>query len=414
MWLKGKHVLDGADGLWRIHDSIYDLSDFISSHPGGPQWISITKGTDITEAFETHHLHGVAETLLPKYFVKKADSLRNSPFTFKEEGFYKTLKTKVQSKLPEIPKNVRRKSDVIIDSLFLALLITSPICSWLWTKNLSLGGILTIVVSFILSGLSTAAHNYFHRGDNWRMYLFNIMGFSYEDWRISHALSHHLHTNTINDLEISMLEPFLQYLPSREKPIWAQMAIFYYPFIFAASPIGLLVMELFTAIKDKDSKNLKWANLIQFFLPAWMWMLGGLSLPWTILLWIVILLIASYIFMMFGLTAGHHSHQNFFDGDIPRDMYYDWGLHQLDTLVERVEYDDNHFKSLTRFGYHALHHYFPTLDHAELKYLYPTFLEHCEKFGVEFRTSTYYKSFISHSKQLLRKRLNNFKEKKTL
>lgn len=34
---------DKADGLWRIHNTIYDLNDFIKSHPGGSDWIELTK-----------------------------------------------------------------------------------------------------------------------------------------------------------------------------------------------------------------------------------------------------------------------------------------------------------------------------------------------------------------------------------
>lgn len=42
-WMKSKKLQDGAEDLWRIHDELYDLSEFISKHPGGSQWISLTK-----------------------------------------------------------------------------------------------------------------------------------------------------------------------------------------------------------------------------------------------------------------------------------------------------------------------------------------------------------------------------------
>lgn len=42
-WIKSKQLQDGAEDLWRIHDSLYDMTDFIKSHPGGSQWILITK-----------------------------------------------------------------------------------------------------------------------------------------------------------------------------------------------------------------------------------------------------------------------------------------------------------------------------------------------------------------------------------
>ena len=51
-FLEGKKTDDGAEGLWRIKDKLYDLVDWINIHPGGAEWINLTRGTDITEAFE--------------------------------------------------------------------------------------------------------------------------------------------------------------------------------------------------------------------------------------------------------------------------------------------------------------------------------------------------------------------------
>ena len=58
-----------------MHDGLYNLDDFISKvedqsftkekqlfenlqHPGGPQWLTNTRGHDITEAFEAAHIFG--------------------------------------------------------------------------------------------------------------------------------------------------------------------------------------------------------------------------------------------------------------------------------------------------------------------------------------------------------------------
>lgn len=42
-WLKSKRQQDDAEKLWRIHNSLYDLTDFIQYHPGGSDWLSLTK-----------------------------------------------------------------------------------------------------------------------------------------------------------------------------------------------------------------------------------------------------------------------------------------------------------------------------------------------------------------------------------
>lgn len=43
-------------GMWAIDGKMYNLEKFIQKHPGGPSWIQMTKGHDITVLFRTHHL----------------------------------------------------------------------------------------------------------------------------------------------------------------------------------------------------------------------------------------------------------------------------------------------------------------------------------------------------------------------
>lgn len=42
-WLEAKQKEDGAEGMWRIHDDLYDFTEFIKRHPGGPDWLKMTK-----------------------------------------------------------------------------------------------------------------------------------------------------------------------------------------------------------------------------------------------------------------------------------------------------------------------------------------------------------------------------------
>lgn len=51
-FLDARSKVDGAEELWRIRNGLYDLRDFIKSHPGGAEWLRLTKGTDVTELFE--------------------------------------------------------------------------------------------------------------------------------------------------------------------------------------------------------------------------------------------------------------------------------------------------------------------------------------------------------------------------
>ena len=99
---EGKRKDDGVPPhLHRIHDHYYDLRDFAKLHPGGERWISLTRGTDITELFETHHLNFArVSRMLPAFLADEEAGgppplPRNSPFTFDDDGFYATLRAKV-------------------------------------------------------------------------------------------------------------------------------------------------------------------------------------------------------------------------------------------------------------------------------------------------------------------------------
>lgn len=74
---------------------------------------------------------------------------------------------------------MQRKSDNLTDSLLILFLLLSPLSSWMWTRSYVIGAVLTVLNGYVLSSLTTCAHNYFHQANNWRMYLFNFGGLSY-------------------------------------------------------------------------------------------------------------------------------------------------------------------------------------------------------------------------------------------
>lgn len=110
--------------------ALYDLTPFLSHHPGGREWLEVTRGTDITEAFEAYHPsqanpHEIPPNglgLLPRtvarspancspapqskvqpvlatFYERPADGPRPSPFTFEPSGFYKTLQARAEQVL---------------------------------------------------------------------------------------------------------------------------------------------------------------------------------------------------------------------------------------------------------------------------------------------------------------------------
>lgn len=97
----------------------------------------------------------------------------------------------------------------------------------------------------------------------------------------------------------------------------------------------------------------------------------------------------------------------------------DWGVFQLDAVLDRKDITGSHFLVLTNFGDHALHHLFPTIDHGLLEHLYPVFKKTCKQFGVEWRASSQIESTKGQFLQLINttpnkvepgsRKFNNFK-----
>ncbi|XP_026496872.2 cytochrome b5-related protein-like [Vanessa tameamea] len=397
-WLKGKAMDDGAEGFWRVHDRLYDLTEFVQNHPGGEEWLELTKDTDITEAFECHHIKTIAEKILQNFYVRDAKTPRNSPFTFKEDGFFKTLKKNVREELEKIPKDTSKYTDMITDGLLITCLLTSALsCS---ASNYWLVMASYIVASVSLAGSVVASHNYIHRRSNWRMYIFNLSLWSYRDFRVSHVLSHHLYPNTLMDLEISAFEPLIKFNPRRDKPFYAKFTILVefltFPLFFIFNFIRRFLLNFLC--EGFFENHYRWHDGVGFLLPAWMYLISGASLYDVFIMWLWIICTGSLTFFTIGSNAAHHHPKIFKDGDQISDVTPDWGMHELEAVMDRPDINDNHFKVMTFFGHHALHHLFPTLDHAVLKYLYPVFLENCKKFRANFRLTSQLDLFLGQIK----------------
>jgi len=176
-WLDGRRIDDGAEGLWRIHDKLYDFKDFIARHPGGSQWLEVTEGIDITEQFESHHISKLAESLLPKFYVRDCVEPRNYKITFKADGFYKTLQKRVAGKLKFLDQAPKQKSKLYSDLMLMSTVLLSIIAVRMESFFVA------SIASFFLCCCVLIAHNFLHQRDNWRMYMTNLSLGSYREWR---------------------------------------------------------------------------------------------------------------------------------------------------------------------------------------------------------------------------------------
>jgi fatty acid desaturase len=140
--------------------------------------------------------------------------------------------------------------------------------------------------------------------------------------------------------------------------------------------------------------------LLLLALPAMMFTFGN-SNVWTVLkMWMFIVMLAGVFYGFVGLSAGHHHTLAFHDGDTMKSM--DFGVYQLAATIDRNDVKDSLFLTLTSFGHHILHHFFPTLDHAFLPQLQETFVSTCREFEADFRELPWWELIAGQFKQLTR------------
>lgn len=148
-----------------------------------------------------------------------------------------------------------------------------------------------------------------------------------------------------------------------------------------------------------------WHDLLCLSLPLSMYMCSSYSFLWCVRQWLCITALASFAFCVIGLNAAHHDPRIYHEGDVSREDR-DWGLYQVDTIIDRGDLKGSQFLVLTHFGEHALHHLFPTLDHGILPQLYPVLYETLDEFKCELRECTHFEHIIGQHKQLLRTKTN--------
>ncbi|XP_050457097.1 cytochrome b5-related protein-like isoform X2 [Cataglyphis hispanica] len=393
-FLEARRKIDGAEGLWRIENKIYDLETFAKLHPGGEEWIRLTKGTDITELFQSHHITDKAERLLPKFYIREATTQRSVPLTFLSDGFYRTFKRRAFEALKNV--NFHRSSmttDLIIDSLMVMTFALSLAAAFAHSYAI------IVFASIFLTLTTVAAHNYFHMKDNFRMYYFDLSMLSSKNWRISHVMSHHMYTNTLWDYEIYIVEPFLQWIPRKDKSYFASLIS------KIISPIVWMLLFLVEGFKRyylvfNEYRVFEFRDFVPFVLPLLMSLVAPKILV-ALKLWLIMLLISSALFGLIGFNAAHHHPDIFHDGDIYRDDL-DWGLLEMDSVRDRKVIDDSIFLALTNFGSHTLHHLLPTVDHHYLHLCMPAFLQTCKEFGLNSDKWTQWELIKGQFRQLAR------------
>lgn len=90
----------------------------------------------------------------------------------------------------------------------------------------------------------------------------------------------------------------------------------------------------------------------------------------------------------------------------------DFGIFQMNAVIDRNDIKENKFLNLAMFGHHTLHHMFPTLDHALLPKLNQLFAATCKEFEMQLREHPWWPLIVGQFQQLQRDKTITLKQMK--
>eukprot|EP00928_Gymnodinium_smaydae_P013834 TRINITY_DN15019_c0_g4_i1.p1 TRINITY_DN15019_c0_g4~~TRINITY_DN15019_c0_g4_i1.p1 ORF type:complete len:821 (+),score=96.95 TRINITY_DN15019_c0_g4_i1:51-2513(+) len=388
-WLKEKAQMDsrrgGADGdLWMVHGKWYDLSKFVESHPGGPDWIRLTKGQDVTEAFEVHHLNKEKTwKVLKSLYVKDAASEYTGRYAWSEDGFTATLHRRVAahfgvgegSSHKGLPPTGPTKEFLGLCAFAVSVHFLSFLLL-LWCPRWPLA----IVAGFTLQSFHGIGHNFLHMADNMWMYCYDFCGWKHHKHRISHALSHHLFPNTMMDLEFP--EPY-SYTCTANAGKNSRWVVLLGPWGMWSGPLRDIFQLWWGLAFGKEEWRKEYAiNMIQL----------GLLMAASPLYGLALFCVMHFVCGFCIECAGFGLHRSIFCWSAGDDnAKFDYAEHCLAATADH-EVDMPLASALYLFqilNNHGIHHIFPTLDKSRTYEIMPLFRETCKEFGVPWVEHTW-------------------------
>ena len=378
LWIKDKITNDNLPDskLWRVNNSLYDLTPYLKKHPGGVHWLETTQGMDVTDFYESFHLdQSKTSKILEKYKVSEITTERCTMYKFEPNGFYKTLQRRVLRTLGSDYK----KTHFPQHCLHWFITIACVLCFIIGIKVKSVP--IVIFGGLLLAAAMGTSHSLLHRKNSLSQYVFDLSGFSMTGWRVSHSISHHTYPNTAWDIEMAPF-PMLELLNDKQSFKSAKITFLVYHVLIL---VGLPVQALIPIIANPFISTATFFKIFEF---GYCYLACG-SLKSALYWYLLFHISASYTFLLQSMNAAHHHSSMFHDNSSDekvREQFkkkVDFGWFQLQATKDRKETVKKWWLSPLVFGDHQLHHLFPTIDAGWLPRLYPVFEKTCREFGYE-------------------------------
>lgn len=401
-----KEARDPA-ALWFIDGEAYDLGLFAERHPGGREALRLACGTNCTELFRSHHLlGGPSRALLSRHRVdvdrrdpRVIELLAQSPFTFAEEGFYKTIARRARDYF----RRTKQKTTagfwwqlLSVAAIVATALLTIPafVTGSIWAAA-ALG--LLRGVTAVGPGHGMSHFSVFPRG-NWNSTLFRLaspfLASTWTIWTNSHVRSHHVATLTAADLQDHY--PLKRVRAQLRHRVWHRAQHWYvWPIYLFALPLWALqdflasVTSLFQGSCSRFSFARRLENVVAigFNLALFHGLPFVFLEPMTALCVVLVSAAVASPIVVLQIVVNHEVPET--TAATPTGDPVDWGTHQVQT--------SHNFAVGSRLALHLSgglnmqveHHLFPSVHYRHYPALGEIVRDACAEFGLPYHESAH-------------------------
>ena len=362
---------------YKIHDKLYDLTDFVKVHPGGTEMFNYLKtDSNITPMIYSYHKNpkNILEILeiLPKYEVSLTDytlhetlyhTLHESNYSYDK---YCELKELVYHNMNEKKIPVYWSNKEIAYNAFMVCIYLGLWGYCIWNVSyLSIFLLTFYIVGFNALVFHETAHytGFKNQKINKMISSFIVYPFmSVDEWKERHNYLHHSFTNTEYDKDFDNSKFILRHSNKHVHHIHHRFQYLYASILFILN--GYNTAILFIKIKDYGSL------LGVIFLYYWFGMINALVLFGSIGFITTFISNLSHI-QHECIQINTENKNDFLYNQVSSSMNY-----RTDDVITR----------LISFGLDIQieHHLFPTIPHSSLRKIQPIVREYCHKNNIPY------------------------------
>jgi linoleoyl-CoA desaturase len=368
--------------MYKIHDKLYDLTDFVKIHPGGQDMFNNLKtNTNITPMLYTYHKNpkNILTTILPKYEVPMSTDINlDTNYTYDK---YCELKKLVYSEIQE--KKIPfywSNTEIVYNAFMLSLYFGVWVYCFWNSSNLSYWWM--VLLAFMNNGIcnlifhETAHHCGFKNqtiNNCLTMCTYPLMVVRF--WKYKHNFLHHSFTNTMYDSDFTFSNAIIRH-SNKQKYNW---------FNKYQSLYSLILFQL-TTIHKGIIVSLQQRTLNWLCFPFLLYIFGVYKiLSWYFLSGLIFAFIAQLSHIQPECIEMNTENKN--------DFLYN----QVSSSMNYKIY--NSFTKFICFGLDIQieHHLFPNLPHSSLRKIQHIVRDYCDKNDIPYlEKSTIFSSIYSY------------------